>query len=74
MSDIRITARVSAETHEILQKATDLSGVKNISSFIVSNSVENAKKIILFDKLSKLSDEDIDVILKEFKNEKLNCL
>lgn len=59
----RISARIDDDTYALLEKATALSGVKSVSSFIVLTSVKEAKGIVLAEKLSRLSDIEIDKLL-----------
>ncbi len=60
----RISARVDDNTYKTLKKATLLSGLTSVSSFIVNSSVEQAKKIILHERLSNLSDEQINKLME----------
>lgn len=60
----RISARVDNDTYVLLEKATALSGVKSVSSFIVNSSVEHAKKIILHERLANLSDAQINKLME----------
>lgn len=40
----RITARVDIETQDLLTKATAISGMSSINSFVISAAIEKAKK------------------------------
>ncbi|MCD2452594.1 DUF1778 domain-containing protein [Methylicorpusculum oleiharenae] len=54
----RITARVDADTQDLLTKATVISGMSSINSFVLSAAVEKAKQLIEQDKTLKLTEQD----------------
>lgn len=77
VSSPRITARVSVDTQELLNKAAALMGISSINSFVVSAAIEKAKKIMAEEEALKLSREDamlfMDALDKPSKpNKKLN--
>jgi len=54
----RITARVDADTQELLTQAAALAGMSSINSFVLSAAVEKAKNIIERERTLKLSHRD----------------
>jgi len=58
VSSPRITARVSAETQELLTKAAALVGISSINSFVLNAAIEKAKQIMVDEELLSLSKED----------------
>lgn len=54
----RITARVDADTQELLSQAAALAGMSSINSFVLNAAVEKAKKIIERERSLKLSQRD----------------
>jgi uncharacterized protein (DUF1778 family) len=57
-SSPRITARVTAETQELLSQAAALSGISSINSFVLSAAIEKANKIMDREETLKLSKRD----------------
>ncbi len=60
----RITARVDAETQNLLNKAAALAGMSSINSFVLSAAVEKAKQIIERDQVLKLSRNDAKMLIE----------
>ena len=60
----RITARVDAETQNLLNKAAALAGMSSINSFVLSAAVEKAKQIIERDQVLKLSSNDAKMFIE----------
>ena len=59
----RITARVDTKTQELLQKATAISGISSINSFVLNAAIEKAQKIIEDEnKLQLISKDAIQFI------------
>lgn len=54
----RITARVDADTQQLLNKATALAGMSSINNFVLSAAVEKAKQIIDREQVIKLTEND----------------
>ena len=54
----RITARVDEVTQELLYKATALSGISSINSFVLGAAIEKAKEIMAKEELLNLSKHD----------------
>ena len=54
----RITARVDADTQDLLSQAAAIAGVSSINSFVLSAAVEKAKKILDRERSLKLSQHD----------------
>ncbi len=54
----RITARVDAQTQELLTKAAAISGMSSINSFVLSAAVAKAKQVIEREQALKLSHAD----------------
>lgn len=59
----RITARVDADTHELLTQAAALAGMSSINSFVLSAAVEKAKQIIEREQTLKLSRDDAMLLI-----------
>lgn len=59
----RITARVDAETQNLLSKAAAITGVSSINSFVLSAAVEKAKQIIEREQALKLSQRDAMLLM-----------
>ena len=55
----RITARVDADTQELLNQAAALVGMSSINSFVLSAAIEKAKDIMERERLLKLSRRDM---------------
>ncbi len=60
----RITARVNADTQNLLNKAAALTGMSSINSFVLSAAVEKAKLIIERDQILKLSRNDAKMLIE----------
>ncbi len=54
----RITARVDADTQDLLSQATAIAGVSSINSFVLSAAVEKARKILQREQTLKLNQQD----------------
>lgn len=54
----RITARVDAETQDLLAKAAAISGMSSINSFVLNSAIEKAKHVIEREQALKLSQAD----------------
>lgn len=54
----RITARVDADTQELLTQAAALAGISSINSFVLSAAIEKAKIIMERERSLKLSQRD----------------
>ena len=54
----RITARVDADTQDLLTKAAAIAGMSSINSFVLSAAIEKAKQIIEREQALKLSQAD----------------
>ncbi|ARR48932.1 DUF1778 domain-containing protein [Photobacterium damselae subsp. damselae] len=59
----RITARVDIETQDLLTKATAISGMSSINSFVLSAAIEKAKKVIEREQALKLSQADAMLLM-----------
>ena len=59
----RITARVDADTQELLTKAAALTGMSSINSFVLSAAIEKAKQIIEKEQALKLSQADAILLM-----------
>ncbi len=64
VSSPRITARVSAETQELLSKAAALIGISSINSFVLNAAIEKAKKIMQDEEVLSLSKEDAQLFIE----------
>jgi len=62
-SSPRITARVSVDIQELLSKATALSGVSSINSFVVNAAIEKANRVIEQQQTINLSSHDTQLLL-----------
>ncbi len=60
----RITARVDADTQELLTQAAALSGMSSINSFVLSAAIEKAKNIMERERSLKLSHRDALMLVK----------
>lgn len=58
----RITARVDIETQNLLTKATAISGMSSINSFVLSAAIEKAKKVIEHEQTLKQSQVDATLL------------
>ncbi|HHD75104.1 MAG TPA: DUF1778 domain-containing protein [Nitratifractor sp.] len=68
----RITARVNADTKELLLEAARISGNPSINAFVVSAAVEKAKEILEKDKILKLSSRDRELLIEALEDETPN--
>jgi uncharacterized protein (DUF1778 family) len=68
----RITARVNADTKELLLEAARISGNPSINAFVVSAAVEKAKEILEKDKILKLSSRDSELLTEALEDETPN--
>ncbi len=59
----RITTRVDIETQDLLTKATAISGMSSINSFVLSAAIEKAKKVIEREQALKLSQADAMLLM-----------
>ncbi|HIF9493965.1 TPA: DUF1778 domain-containing protein [Photobacterium damselae] len=59
----RITARVDIETQDLLTKATAISGMSSINSFVISAAIEKAKKVIEREQALKLIRADAMLLM-----------
>lgn len=59
----RITARVDADTQELLTKAAAISGVSSINSFVLSAAIEKAMQLIEREETLKLSQADAMLLM-----------
>lgn len=64
----RITARVDAETQNLLSQAAAITGVSSINSFVLSAAVEKAKQIIEREQALKLSQRDAMLLMDALDN------
>lgn len=60
----RITARVDADTQQLLSKATSISGMPSINSFVLNAAVEKALDIIEREQALKLSQADAQMLME----------
>ncbi|TCS40990.1 DUF1778 domain-containing protein [Reinekea marinisedimentorum] len=60
----RITARVDADTQDLLAKAAAISGVSSINSFVLSAAIEKAKQVIEREETLKLSQADAILLME----------
>jgi len=68
----RITARVDANTKELLLEATKISDNLSINAFVVSAAVEKAKEILEKERILNLSDRDSELLIKALEDETPN--
>ncbi|MDX3774393.1 DUF1778 domain-containing protein [Chromatiaceae bacterium AAb-1] len=59
----RITARVDADTQDLLTKAAAIAGMSSINSFVLNAAVEKAKLIIEREQALKLSERDAILLM-----------
>lgn len=59
----RITARVDADTQELLSQAAAIAGMSSINSFVLSAAIEKAKKIIASERSMNLSQRDARMLV-----------
>lgn len=60
----RITARVDAETQELLSRTTTLSGVSSINAFVVSAAADKAKQVIEREQALVLQVRDAQLLVE----------
>ena len=63
----RIDLRITREQKELLARASALSGV-SLSSFLVNNALDQAKRIVVKSETITLSDRDRDLFYSILKN------
>ena len=63
----RIDLRITREQKELLARAAALSGV-SMSSFLVNNALDQAKRIVVKSETITLSDRDRDLFYSILKN------
>ncbi|OFC71989.1 DUF1778 domain-containing protein [Alteromonas confluentis] len=61
---LRITARVDADTQDLLTKAAAIAGMSSINSFVLNAAIEKAKRIIEREQSLKLSQEDAILLME----------
>jgi len=59
----RITARVDADTQELLTKAAAIAGMSSINSFVLSAAIEKAQQVIEREQALKLSQADAMLLM-----------
>ncbi|WP_070965603.1 DUF1778 domain-containing protein [Vibrio sonorensis] len=59
----RITARVDADTQDLLTKAAAIAGMSSINSFVLSAAIEKAKQVIEREQALKLSQADAMLLM-----------
>jgi uncharacterized protein (DUF1778 family) len=64
----RITARVDTETQHLLSKASVLSGMSSINSFVLSAAIEKAKAILDQEQTLKLNQQDAMLLVNALDN------
>ncbi|MCP9480125.1 DUF1778 domain-containing protein [Marisediminitalea aggregata] len=60
----RITARVDADTQELLTKAAAIAGMTSINSFVLNAAIEKAKQVIEREQVLKLSRDDAMLLME----------
>lgn len=60
----RITARVDADTQDLLTKAAAIAGMSSINSFVLSAAIEKAKQVIEREHVLKLSQADAMLLME----------
>lgn len=60
----RITARVDADTQDLLTKAAAIAGMSSINSFVLSAAIEKAKQVIEREQALKLSQADAMLLME----------
>lgn len=60
----RITARMDADTQDLLTRAAALSGMPSMNAFVVNAAVEKARQIIAQDQVLRLSENDAEMLIK----------
>jgi len=59
----RITARVDADTQNLLSRAAVIAGMSSINSFVLSAAIEKAKDLIEREQSLKLSQRDAALLV-----------
>ena len=65
----RITARVDSDTQDLLLQAAAASGISSINSFVLNAAIEKAKKILRYEKILKLSENDAMALVNALDSE-----
>lgn len=60
----RITARVDADTQDLLTRAAALTGMSSINSFVLNAAIEKAKQVIEREQALKLSQADAVLLME----------
>lgn len=60
----RITARVDADTQDLLTKAAAIAGMTSINSFVLNAAIEKAKQVIEREQVLKLSQDDAMLLME----------
>ena len=60
----RITARVDANTQDLLTKTAAIAGMSSINSFVLSAAIEKAKQVIEREQSLKLSQTDALLLME----------
>ncbi len=66
-SDARIDLRIKPDIKELFSKAAQLAGT-NLSSFVISSTMEKAQQVIEDQELLRLSNRDRDAFLDALDN------
>jgi uncharacterized protein (DUF1778 family) len=64
----RITARVDAETQDLLTKAAALAGMSSLNSFVLNAAIEKARQVIEREQVLKLSRADAVLLMEALDN------
>ena len=64
----RITARVDAETQDLLTRAAALAGMSSLNSFVLNAAIEKAKQVIEREQVLKLSRADAELLMDALDN------
>src|SRR5690606_32566051 len=64
----RITARVDAETQDLLTKAAALAGMSSLNSFVLNAAIEKARQVIEREQVLKLSRADAVLLMDAHDN------
>lgn len=64
----RITARVDAETQDLLTKAAALAGMSSLNSFVLNAAIEKARQVIEREQVLKLSRADAVLLMDALDN------
>ena len=64
----RITARVDAETQDLLTKAAELAGMSSLNSFVLNAAIEKARQVIEREQVLKLSRADAAMLMNALDN------